>query len=78
MSAGYIAKNNDCLFQFLFRPEKCPDYLHALMSKCLTHEASERPTFGDILNTLSNEQTQYEVFTTKDQTTYEVPPDAKD
>ena len=56
------------------RPEKCPDYLYTLMSKCHTHEASERPTFGAILNMLANEQTQYEEFTTK--VTYEVPPDA--
>ena len=30
------------------------------MSKCHSHEASERPTFGDILNMLAKEQTQHE------------------
>lgn len=44
------------------------------MSKCHVHEASERPTFRDILNILANEQTQYEEISTS--VTYEVPPDA--
>ena len=61
----------------LNRPDRCPDYLYTLMSKCHTHEANKRPTFSDILNFLANEQTQaeYEVFTKS--TEHNTPPDAK-
>ena len=69
-----------CNIWFTIRPEKCPEYLYTLMCKCHTHEASERPTFGDILNILANEQTQYEKITTSVPVAYdhEVPLDAND
>ena len=60
---------NSSVISILIRPEKCSDYLYTLMSKCLAHEATERPTFGDILNMLANDQIQYEEFITS----YEVP-----
>ena len=42
------------------------------MSKCHSHEASDRPTFGDILKTLGYEQIEaHEV-----KVTYGIPPDA--
>ena len=35
---------------------KCPDYLYTLMCKCHTHEANQRPTFGDILKLLNDHE----------------------
>ena len=50
----------------LNRPDNCPDDLHDLMSKCHIHEASKRPSFSEILSSLTNEPATYEVPTTKE------------
>lgn len=47
----------------IFRPENCPEEFYTLIQNCMSHEASERPTFQQItglLGAYSNEDFRLE------------------